>query len=68
MDSLLRVLVTSGGGHNSLCFWASRSDYNAGLSAPLCDATSFRTQSHSTLLPFAPIFILRCEPQDHARL
>jgi len=49
-------------GDNSLCFQASGTDYNAGLSAPGCDATSFRMQSVITLLLLAPIFILRCEP------
>jgi hypothetical protein len=31
-------------GDNSLCFQASGTDYNAGLPAPGCDATSFRVQ------------------------
>jgi hypothetical protein len=59
--------VICNGGHSSLFFSVSGSDYNAGLLAPLCDTTSFRAQSPSNLLPLAPIFILRCEPQDHAR-
>jgi hypothetical protein len=66
LENLLRVLAIRDSGYNSLCLSASGSDYNAGLLAPLCDATSFRAQSLSNLLPLAPIFIFRCEPQDHA--
>src|ERR1700747_3411976 len=68
-DILLRLLIPQcQDGNNSLGFQASGLDSFAGLSAPLTRTTSLRAQSTMTLLPLAPIFILRCDRNGHARL
>src|SRR5215207_177311 len=68
LESLLRVLTASGSGNNSLCLQASRSDSFAGLAAPVKRTTFVRKRSIPTLLPLAPIFILRCDRNGRDRL
>src|SRR5579872_836530 len=62
ITSLLRVLAVIDGGDNSLCLQAPRSDSFAGLPASLKTTTFVRTQSTTTLLLPAPIFISGCDP------
>ena len=62
------MLAVTDSGDNSLCLPAPRSDSFAGSAAPLKTTTWFRTQSITTLLPPAPIFITRCDRHGHGRL